>query len=79
MLEGRKLSITLICGLYVPVAVGVPEITPAVDIVKPGGKEPPNRNQLYDGLPPVAAIVVEYAVPVVPDGRVRGVVIESGA
>jgi hypothetical protein len=45
---------TLIEKLVVPVTVGVPEMTPAEDRLRPVGKLPLARNQLYELSPPVA-------------------------
>ena len=48
-------SVTCTVKLVVPVPVGVPDITPAVEGVKPAGKfEPDTKDQLYGGLPPPA-------------------------
>jgi hypothetical protein len=41
----------------VPVPVGVPEITPTVEIVNPAGKLPETNVQLYGEVPPPAANV----------------------
>jgi hypothetical protein len=52
-----------------PEVVGVPEIVPVVaDSVSPAGSAPELRLQLYGAVPPVAVSVVEYAVPVCPEG-----------
>ena len=69
-------SRTVIEALKVPDAVGVPLIVPALLMERPLGK--PLADQLYGETPPVAASVVEYAVPTVPAGRVV-VEIASGA
>jgi hypothetical protein len=44
----------------VPACVGVPEITPELEMVSPEGKLPFVTDQLYGAVPPVAAKVVEY-------------------
>jgi hypothetical protein len=61
-------SVTLAVKLKEPDAVGVPEIVPADDNVRPAGKAPALRLQLYGVVPPLAASVIEYAVPTCPDG-----------
>lgn len=52
-------SVTVTVKLEVPVKVpvGVPEITPAVLMVKPAGRLPAVTAHLYDGTPPVADAV----------------------
>jgi hypothetical protein len=45
--------------LEVPVAVGAPEITPALEIVNPAGKLPEATVHVYPGLPPLALTVAE--------------------
>jgi len=50
----------------VAAVVGVPEIAPAVESVKPEGSVPDASVHVYGELPPVAAKVAEYAVPTVP-------------
>jgi hypothetical protein len=53
---GDPLSATPIVKLTVPVVVGVPEITPALDSVNPVGKLLPDASDhVYPGVPPVAA------------------------
>jgi hypothetical protein len=55
-------SVTCTVKLLVPVAVGVPEITPVPDArVSPAGKAPEMIDQLYGGVPLVAASVALYA------------------
>ena len=44
-----------------PAAVGVPEITPDELRLKPAGRVPELTDQLYGGVPPVAARVTLYA------------------
>ena len=57
---GLPESVTMAVKLYVPVAVGVPEITPVAALSnRPGGKEPEAIDQLYGGVPPLAASVCE--------------------
>jgi len=45
---------TLAEKLAVSVSVGVPEMTPPADKLRPVGKLPLARNQLYEPSPPVA-------------------------
>jgi hypothetical protein len=53
--------------LDVPVAVGVPEMTPVVAFkVRPAGSAPAMMLQVYGGVPPMACKVWLYAVPLVP-------------
>jgi hypothetical protein len=61
-------SVTLAVKLKEPDAVGVPEIVPAEDSVRPPGKAPALMLQLYGVVPPLAASVVVYAVPTCPEG-----------
>jgi hypothetical protein len=51
--------------VFVSATVGVPEITPAVERVKPAGNEPLSRLHVM-GAVPVARSVRLYAVPTVP-------------
>jgi hypothetical protein len=60
-----------------PAVVGVPESVPPLLRLRPAGKVPAETLQEYGVKPPVAASVVEYAVPVVPPGSDE-VVMESG-
>lgn len=53
-----------------PVALDLPEITPAVESNNPVGNVPLATVQLYGETPPVAASVWLYAVLTVPSGRV---------
>jgi hypothetical protein len=61
-------SVTLAVKLKEPDAVGVPEIVPADDNVSPPGKAPALMLQLYGVVPPLAASVIEYAVPACTEG-----------
>src|SRR4029077_15724441 len=59
-------SVTSTLKLEVPVAVGVPEITPVlVARVSPAGSVPFARNHMYGGVPPVARTVAGEAGPTV--------------
>jgi hypothetical protein len=68
VVAGEPESVTLIVKLKVPAVVGVPEIVPVADRVSPAGRAPELRLQLYGMVPPLAASVVEYAVPTCPAG-----------
>jgi hypothetical protein len=60
-------SVTFTVKLKEPEAVGVPEMVPAGESVRPAGKAPALMLQPYGVVPPVAASVVEYAVPICPE------------
>jgi hypothetical protein len=62
----------------VPVVVGVPEMEPELERVRPAGSEPWVTFQRYGGTPPLAARLAEYAEPTLPAGSCD-VVIFSGA
>ena len=72
------LSRTWTVKFAVPSVVGVPEITPAADNVRPAGGVPDVTDHKYGGAPPLAAKLWEYSVPTVPFGSGDDVVIESG-
>jgi hypothetical protein len=66
--------------LEVPVAVGVPEIIPVVAArLNPAGRVPAVIDQVYAGVPPVAVMGFEYAVPTLPDASVALIVNVGGA
>lgn len=46
-----------------PLAVGVPEMTPPAVSVRPAGRLPDVIVHVYPGVPPLADIVALYAVP----------------
>jgi hypothetical protein len=52
-------SVTFTVKVVEPAVVGVPEIVPLVERVKPAGKDPELMLQEYGVVPPVAASVVE--------------------
>jgi hypothetical protein len=52
----------------VPLAVGVPEITPPEESVSPAGRLPDVIDQLYPAVPPLAESAELYAVPASPAG-----------
>jgi hypothetical protein len=66
---GELESTTLSVKLNVPAAVGVPEMVPPEDSVRPAGRAPELMLQLYGVVPPLAASVVEYTDPTCPEGR----------
>ena len=61
-------SPTFAVKLKEPEAVGVPETVPAADRAKPAGSAPELMLQEYGAVPPLAASVVEKAVPTCPEG-----------
>ena len=69
-------SVTVIEGVLVPVAVGVPEIAPEEFMLRPAGS--PVAVQVYGAVPPPATIEAEYAAPVKPLGS-EAVVIDRPA
>jgi hypothetical protein len=66
---GDEESFAWTVNVNVPAPVGVPEIVPLVESVRPPGNEPELTLQLYGVVPPVAASVAEYAVPTCPPAR----------
>src|SRR5262245_41206538 len=59
-------SVTLNVMVNVPVAVGVPLITPVEAFSEsPAGSEPDAMENVYAGVPPFAARATEYGVPLV--------------
>ena len=60
---GDPLSFTPTVNVAVPLAVGVPEITPPLDIVSPAGRFPDTIDHAYPGVPPLALSVVLYELP----------------
>ena len=76
---GEDESATCTLNENVPVAVGVPEITPAVLKESPPGKDEPDESDHASGaMPPVVASVCVYAAPNFAGAR-PVVVIASGA
>ena len=61
----------------VPVAVGVPLITPSVDSDSPAGNEPDATDHEYGGVPPEADNVCEYADPTTPAGSDEVVIVSD--
>ena len=54
---GEVESEAVIAKVDVPLAVGVPDSTPALESVSPAGRLPDETVQLYGVVPPVAANV----------------------
>jgi hypothetical protein len=53
---GLLLSLAVTVKLKIPLAVGIPEITPvAVANVRPAGRVPAVMDQMWDDVPPLAA------------------------
>lgn len=51
-------SVAVIVKLNCPAVVGVPEMTPVVELsVSPGGSAPSETAKIYGGVPPTAEIV----------------------
>jgi hypothetical protein len=91
MARGAGLTVMLICFVAVsaglpesatwtvkvdvPVAVGVPEITPLLLRLKPLGSVPEAKLHVRAPAPPLACRVTEYAAPTVP--AVRGEVVAT--
>jgi len=72
------LSVTRTVKFDVPDAVGVPLMVPVDEPrERPAGRLPETIDQLYGVTPPVAWTVWEYAVPMVPFGRVVVVMTRS--
>ena len=59
--------------LNVPPELHVPERTPPVDRVIPGGNAPPATPKVYGPVPPLATTVLEYACPANAEGIDTGV------
>src|SRR5579859_1604044 len=62
-------SFTCAVNDEVAAVVGVPEIAPAEESVKPLGSVPDDRLHVYGVAPPLACTEAEYAVPTVPAER----------
>ena len=60
------LSVAVIVKLDVPVAVGVPLMTPALLKLRPAGKMPVVTAYVYGLAPPLVLRDTEYALPTVP-------------
>jgi hypothetical protein len=53
---GDPESETVTANVAVPLAVGVPEMTPPAESVRPAGRLPDVMDQVYPGVPPLADI-----------------------
>lgn len=60
---GDPESETVTANVAVPLVVGVPEMTPPAESVRPVGRLPDVIDQVYPGVPPLADIAAVYAVP----------------
>jgi hypothetical protein len=72
---GDPLSFTATENVAVPLAVGVPEITPPLDIVSPAGRPPEAIDHVYPGVPPVALKVAPYVLPLFAAPRLVEVIV----
>jgi hypothetical protein len=54
-----------VLNVYVPAVVGLPESTPVLLSVSPGGSVPETSAYLYGPVPPLADIEAEYDAPTV--------------
>ena len=73
-------SVTWAVKFDVPAVVGVPVITPPVDIVRPAGSDPAVMDQVYGAVPPEAPRVCwGYTVPAVPPGSAVVVMVGGAA
>jgi hypothetical protein len=75
---GFPLSVTVAVKLDTPVTDAVPEIVPVVAArVNPAGRLPEVIDHVYAGVPPLARKACEYAVPLVPEGKVDEVMVRG--
>lgn len=72
-------AVTWMVKLAVPLAVGVPPMTPAGLNDKPAGSDPPLSVQVNGGAAPAAANVCAYFAETVPGGSVELVVMARPA
>lgn len=75
---GDALSFTATVNVAVPLAVGVPEIKPALVSVSPAGKLPEAIDQLYPGVPPLALNVTLYELPLFAAPKLVDVIVSAG-
>lgn len=66
---GELLSCAATVKLAMPALVGVPEIRPVLDMLRPAGRLPDATDHVYPGVPPVALRDVLYDVPTRPTAR----------
>jgi hypothetical protein len=75
---GEVLSTTCTVKLGLPCSLGVPEMTPLAERLKPAGREPAKRAHESGAVPPAAVNDARYGVPCMALGRFL-VVTVSGA
>jgi hypothetical protein len=71
-------SVTVTVKVNEPAAVGVPLRTPAEVSVTPAGSVPLETANVYGDCPPVAVIVVVYAMPMLAPGKLVVVIASVG-
>jgi len=74
-----ELSFTCTVKLEVPAAVGVPLIVPLVASDRPAGSEPPAVDQVLPPVPPLAESGRLYALPTVPAGSDKVLILSCAA
>ena len=75
---GEEESVTRTVNEKLPLCVGVPEITPALESVNPGASVPEATLHAYGVVPPVAAWVALYTTPTVPEAKELVVMLTGG-
>jgi hypothetical protein len=70
--EHSLASVAVTVKVYVPGVVGLPERTPMVDRLKPGGRDPDVRVNKYGAVPPEAEKVRRKVLPTVPSASDEG-------
>jgi hypothetical protein len=75
----EALSLTWTVKVKVPAALREPVMAPLEERLRPPGNAPFTMDQVYGGVPPVAASVCEYAAPGEPPGRLVVVMLSEGA
>ena len=75
---GFALSVASKVKFAVPAPVGVPEMTPPVN-VRPAGSEPEERDRVIGAVPPLVESVWLYAEPTTPVGSGQAEVIVNVA
>jgi hypothetical protein len=65
-------SSAITVNVKIPATVGVPERTPEESNVSPFETDPLDTEKMYGAMPPLAVIVCEYRMPVVPEGGDAG-------
>ena len=74
---GVRLSVICTVKVEVPEVVGVPEVAPEDDKVRPSGKEPAPIDQVEGFCPPVAARAEVYGWPMSPLGSELVVIVRG--